>query len=1679
MGGRNAKKARSGFNMPIQYKNPNDKCWFNAIMVILTIFRPFQELLAATDKPGPVAQAFIHHFKNPTLSRRDGNIIDTIKFMRDLRTAVSDHLKLFPESEYGTALHHMLNESGHHDPGEVWNLIHGVLRDEQGIDRNNSHIGVCVKHYLTCNCCHHSRLQTNEDDNYLFQAVQLNALTLDKEPSVQAAIQFFFSPEDEVQVRCCKQAQNTPHVKSLECEEGDAGMVFYGPFNQQELKLFDNTDFCLDEEIRLPFQGPSSGIQSVYRLMGFTACCSHRQHHMAVIYDNKGQPWTYNDARLTEGLPQEKWVPGLLFYERWEQQTQENNITFLAVHAKAPKSRSPGSTSSSSASDCDDRPQQGGSISKSGRFVQPTQFYRPPPQKKPLPPKAIQEGASTHTQPKPAAPQQTTRARTEKQSSASRVEEQDSSGAPQNELAEKFPPQTWAWVRKNSSYLVATIKRVHSDSSWWIEWAHDSHEQIVNNSRILRRLELREERIVLGSELRFQEGRSLTLAKVEDLLKSKCPVRTSAPLQQPGDNESMDECEGLIFTEATSNWDSVAFPWLLKQDTSFDPRLLAGRPFPFPSKVLDDCLLSNQDFTAHPSAANCAKETCLIVKQLSQDSRLHQLLVAWIHLLPIILLRADESCSPKALSTLVSRRCNQFLHGEWELLFTQALSDAAKLSLRTDRQRVPGNSARLAHIKLQRANKCIRQGNLSKGARILSEEGVSMDPNAHAELLAKHPQQAQVASFPVGYVAPPISELKESEFEKLTSVANLARVAGSFPAESHPDQWGWRPREYIAPLLHDPGVGELIADILIRPRYEGLLPQRYAECYRGGLLIALSKAPKPGVRPIAIGDAFRRIADKALQPFSKKDLAHMFEHEYPNAKQFSSGSADGAEKFIVNTLLALQEDPAPDAPSQTLESDPRGMLLLDQINAFNAFERQVAVDMTTRQYDRSYAQGRLTKDNTTILPESFAVHIPSFQAHYEGDGRLVFNDHEKKLHEITSRTGSQQGCVLGGKLFNIATFSIVGTTMADHPEVFCSSFSDNIALVGRLSQIFKAAEDLRGSLREINLELQPADSAIYIPSYIMQEEPPELLARLKEQYDAFSDLPWKRDGITLLGCPVGTDNFVQHSLQKVCDAISTRAEHFSNVDDGLIHLQLHKFSVNAMLPYFLRTTKPTLSVPYAKQIDALIWKAVLDFSDVAPQDRDNDSMLSVFEDARRQFALPISEGGFGITPNECVAVPAFYSAVSHALRFAASCGFAGIMDYVASPAFRANPLCVTYAQAREDLLSWGAKEPELLDSGSASQPSSAQSASGKQPKSVILPTITDICAHNGTSELHFPDQKVLTRLAQKAHTHWAAQGLSEGGLVRTQHLSKQKIQAEGTEGDTAVYLQRIGKFESEQVLYHSPLAFLAHTSSLEERYPRDLFAVLLSYLLGLPASSCLQRRDVDRCEGCGCPMDKFGHHRMTCKVTSAYHAAHTQLAAAFADTARKSGVPYTDKGIPSHLTNNKIGDALCLLSSDCQQLILDYTVVHPRQGTATAPGVWNANALTNAARNKWNRHGRAYATIGYAFAPCVMTTYGRMEANFLRLLYILAKKRAQLVHVHHRPLVSVDNLFGRFFAQSRARIGAAVARGMALRALGSSLLGVSKVFLKHIAPARYRDQSLAAGPHFAAGHTQWRLTLAA
>ena len=145
--------------------------------------------------------------------------------------------------------------------------------------------------------------------------------------------------------------------------------------------------------------------------------------------------------------------------------------------------------------------------------------------------------------------------------------------------------------------------------------------------------------------------------------------------------------------------------------------------------------------------------------------------------------------------------------------------------------------------------------------------------------------------------------------------------------------------------------------------------------------------------------------------------------------------------------------------------------------------------------------------------------------------------------------------------------------------------------------------------------------------------------------------------------------------------------------------------------------------------------------------------------------------------------------------------------------------------------------------------------------------------------------------------------------------------------------------------------------------------------------------------------------------------------------------------VPSHVDSNKKGDALRTLTRDAWPQVLDFTMVHPYTGN----GAWIPNTLRDRHNRKMEKHNRAYESQGICFIPCVVTTYGAMGAEFVRLLYILARRQAEVIITHHRPDVDFKHMLGVCFSSNKAQVGVAVARGMAMRALSCTKSGYRRI----------------------------------
>ena len=116
--------------------------------------------------------------------------------------------------------------------------------------------------------------------------------------------------------------------------------------------------------------------------------------------------------------------------------------------------------------------------------------------------------------------------------------------------------------------------------------------------------------------------------------------------------------------------------------------------------------------------------------------------------------------------------------------------------------------------------------------------------------------------------------------------------------------------------------------------------------------------------------------------------------------------------------------------------------------------------------------------------------------------------------------------------------------------------------------------------------------------------------------------------------------------------------------------------------------------------------------------------------------------------------------------------------------------------------------------------------------------------------------------------------------------------------------------------------------------------------------------------------------------------------------------------------------------------------------------------MTTAYNKKMQKHGRPYEQQRLAFVPCIMSTYGAMQDDFVRLLYIMARRQAETIVAYHRPEADFDCVLGQCFSGLKGRIGAACARAMALRALSYNKFGIRHLHIHRVYKPHNREQNL-------------------
>eukprot|EP00731_Ephydatia_muelleri_P017587 Em0010g685a len=300
-----------------------------------------------------------------------------------------------------------------------------------------------------------------------------------------------------------------------------------------------------------------------------------------------------------------------------------------------------------------------------------------------------------------------------------------------------------------------------------------------------------------------------------------------------------------------------------------------------------------------------------------------------------------------------------------------------------------------------------------KACGILLSAGIALNnDNTWKLLLSKHPscpppQVPQVPTVPIS-IGPDF---------------NILEVLQSFPKESAAGPSGLRIQHLLdaASIPLPTSICSSLRD-LVNLLSSGMAPTSVSTCLAGGSLTALNKF-KPGclpdVRPIAVGEALRRLTGKCLCSLIKYKASEFFQ-----PLQFGVACASGSEK-VVHGLRACMD--------KHWEDDDFAVVKVDMRNAFNLVSRQVVLDECALHF-----------------PELLPWATWCYAAH-----PLLWHP----MGRIFSETGVQQGDPLGPLLFALVLQKILNAIDADDDCIhilYQAWYLDDGTLAGKKSAILRA-----------------------------------------------------------------------------------------------------------------------------------------------------------------------------------------------------------------------------------------------------------------------------------------------------------------------------------------------------------------------------------------------------------------------------------------------------------------------------------------------------------------------------------------------------------------------------------------------------------------------------------------------
>ena len=479
-------------------------------------------------------------------------------------------------------------------------------------------------------------------------------------------------------------------------------------------------------------------------------------------------------------------------------------------------------------------------------------------------------------------------------------------------------------------------------------------------------------------------------------------------------------------------------------------------------------------------------------------------------------------------------------------------------------------------------------------ATALGREG--FDKKACAALLSQGlcPHDAETASA-LQTLHPASSPPSDRPLQSLPLAPDIApelvaRSLRAFPAETAPGPTGLRVqhlRDACTAGSRESFLTQLAA--VVQLLAQGRAPSFVAPVLAGAGLVALPK-PSGGVRPIAVGEIFRRLTGKCLMALVQQEART---HFWP--AQVGVAVKGGAEKAVHAVRAWAQRH----AGSAT-----KALVKLDFTNAFNCISREAVLQQACTDFP---ALAR------------WSVWC------YRQPTRLQFGE-----RALDSSSGVQQGDPLGPLLFSAALQPLAADLRSSSLDI-AVHFLDDGVLAGELADVASALARVQRRAAAIGLTLNlgtcevvvlgPVPSAALAASF-----PAELLQRSDGSSRVLHDFEF-------LGAAVGSDSYVHNHTEARVARAAELLDAIAELEDPQVAMRLLRACAGyARVVHSMRCNPPLYQHMALQAFDTMVRSCFAGFTGIHPT-----------AEQWRQAELGLAQAGLGLR-SAAVHAPAAYLA---------------------------------------------------------------------------------------------------------------------------------------------------------------------------------------------------------------------------------------------------------------------------------------------------------------------------------------------------------------------------------------------------------------------------------------------------